>query len=97
MLFVFNTNHALAQSLTESNKQQGEIIDFDPDKCGCCWGWIIKIDNDTIKVDKLPNNEIRPGKVDKPIKVYIKVGEKSDHCTKNYAYFLIKNIEIIKE
>lgn len=97
MFFVLKGNHGFAQSHTESNKQQGEIIGFDPDKRGCCWGWIIKIDKDTIKADKMPNKEIRPGKVEKPIKVYLEVGDKSEHCTKNHPYFVIKNIEIIKE
>lgn len=37
----------------ESNQHactnEAEIISFNPLKCGLCWGWIIKVENDTIK------------------------------------------------
>ena len=34
---------------TESLKANAEIIAFRAEKCGCCWGWVIRMGTDTIK------------------------------------------------
>ncbi|NTW33899.1 MAG: hypothetical protein HGB12_15000 [Bacteroidetes bacterium] len=98
IIFIsFKNNFTLSSTQVESQKLDGEIIGFDPLKCGCCWGWIIKIGNDTIKADNLPNKEIIAGIIDIPIKVKIELGEKLNRCTHDYHYYEIKYIEIIKK
>jgi hypothetical protein len=32
----------------------GTITGRDMNKCSCCWGWVIEIDNVTYKFDKVP-------------------------------------------
>ena len=34
-----------------------EIVGFNQEKCGCCWGWVIVMNGDTIKTDSLPNSK----------------------------------------
>jgi hypothetical protein len=60
---------------TRQIKSNAEIISFDMRKCMCCWGWVIKMGNDTIKSDddrifKLVGYEIK-----EPVKVYVELGE----------------------
>ncbi len=42
----------------DSIKSNAVIIDFNPDKCYCCWGWTIVKGNDTIKSDNIIIGEI---------------------------------------
>jgi hypothetical protein len=37
------------------NVSKAKIIGRDLNKCSCCWGWIIEIDNVTYKFDKAPS------------------------------------------
>ena len=76
-------------------KRRGEVIGFDMFKCGCCWGWIIKVDSDTIMADKLPNKSI-PSKFEEPFPVDIVVGKKQDRCFRKYPYFEIKYIQQVE-
>ncbi|MBA7543073.1 hypothetical protein ES705_35399 [subsurface metagenome] len=64
-----------------SLKSNAEIIDFNPDKCGCCWGWTIKMGNDTIKSDNVIIGETVGYEIKNPIKVYIELGEIEDTCS----------------
>ena len=74
-----------------------QIIDFVPEKCYCCWGWVIKIDSDTIKADELPNSELIGYKITTPINVKIKTGNKVTDCPSNlYDYYEIKSL-ILKD
>jgi len=72
-----------------------QIIGFDITKCSCCWGWIIKFGNDTIKTDSLPGDFKMDG--DFPIKVKLELGEMVKRCSdlKRYDYYKIKSIEKI--
>ena len=36
----------------------GNVIGFNPDKCGCCPGWIIKHGDDTLKFLTVPDNDL---------------------------------------
>ena len=91
---IFANSASIAQTQFESQKKSGEIIYFDANKCVCCWGWVIKIGNDTIKTRHLPNQEIKPVFINTPIKVNIELGSKMTSC-KNYYY--VKYCELIKE
>ncbi len=35
----------------------GSVIGYNPDKCGCCPGWLITNDTDTLKFLNVPENE----------------------------------------
>ena len=67
-----------------------EIIDFNPDKCSCCWGWTIKIGTDTIKSDSEIIGETIGYEIIKPIKVNIELAEIEKRCSNlgfaNLAY-----------
>jgi hypothetical protein len=64
----------------EMLKGNAEIIGFNPYKCGCCWGWIIKIGNDTIKSDDVIVLDTFGYEINKSIPVYIEVGKKEKDC-----------------
>jgi len=76
---------------------EAEIIEFDPLKCGLCWGWIIKTaGNDTIKTrDEL---EIGIGEqfgyeFEEPVKIFISVGGIVDEPLRDYPYYEINCME----
>ena len=74
-----------------------QIIDFVPEKCYCCWGWVIKIDSDTIKADELPNSELIGYEITAPINVKIETGKKVIDCPSNlFDYYEIKSL-ILKD
>ncbi len=80
------------------------ILGFNQEKCECCWGWIIKFGNDTIMSDNLIVGEIVGYDINKPINVYIEIGDKVRDCpiilpSPDYSkdYFVIKKIVKIEE
>lgn len=82
-----------------------EIISFNPEKCLCCWGWTIIIENDTIKTDDVIIGETVGYEIINPISVYLELGEKIKTCSTSglinpeYSrdYYEIKKIEVIKK
>jgi hypothetical protein len=52
-----------------SNNINAEIIRFNSDKCMGCWGWTLKIGNNTIQSDNLINGELVRCEIKDPIKV----------------------------
>ncbi|MQY79274.1 MAG: hypothetical protein GH151_08810 [Bacteroidetes bacterium] len=93
-LFLF-TQCEKDNSLVNTTKN-AEIIDFIPEKCYCCWGWIIKAGSDTIKADQLPNQDIIGHEINSPIKVTIEIGEKTIVCSSSpfykFDYYEIKKL-----
>ena len=89
---------------TNSQKSNAEIINFNAEKCRCCWGWTIKMGNDTIKSDNIIIGETIGYEITNPVKVYIELGEIEDNCS-NFSYtnpnlkrdyYQIKKIEKIE-
>ena len=76
-----------------SNKINAEIIGFNSDKCMCCWGWTIKIGNDTIKSDNVSIGELVGYVIKEPIKVYMELGEIEPTCSNYYNIKEIKKAE----
>jgi hypothetical protein len=78
----------------KSIKSNATIIDFNPDKCGCCWGWTIKIGNDTIKSDDTIIGKTIGYKIDYPINVYAEKGSLKQSCSElgGYDYYELKHI-----
>ncbi len=80
-----------------------EIIGFNSEKCACCWGWVIRVDSDTIRADELPNSERIGTNITKPIPVYIELGEKKLDCStistnpvNNKSFYKIKQLLLIQ-
>jgi len=84
----------------DSIKSNAKIIDFNPDKCYCCWGWTIVKGNDTIKSDNIIIGEIVGYDKKYPIDVYIEIGELENKCSvlgfSNSDYYEVTKIEKIK-
>ena len=84
--------------ISSCNKDKGpdnsnaEIIGFNPNKCMCCWGWTIKIGNDTIKSDDNKIFELVGFEIKNPIKVYLELGEHKEPCN----YYNILKISRVK-
>ena len=81
------------------------VIGFNPEKCECCWGWIIQMGNDTIKTNNIIVGKTVGYEINEPISVYMELGDKEEDChafsrlnpTNNKDYFEIKEIKKIKE
>lgn len=75
-------------------KSNATIIGFNPDKCGCCWGWTIKIGNDTIKSDDAIIGKTIGYKIDNPVNVYTETGSLKQSCSEvgSYDYYELKHI-----
>jgi len=75
-------------------KSNATIIDLNPDKCGCCWGWTIKIGNDTIKSDNAIIGKTIGYKIDNPVNVYAEKGSLKQSCSElgSYDYYELKHI-----
>ncbi len=79
------------------NIANAEVYKFNAEKCLCCWGWYVKKNDDTLKIDVLPNGVTISTVIIKPIPVYIELGEKKNNClTIDYDYYLVNRLEIIK-
>ena len=79
------------------HKANAEIYRFNAEKCFCCWGWYVKKDSDTLKIDQLPTGVTLTTDITKPIPVYIELGEKKNNCTPiDYEYYTVNRLEIIK-
>ncbi len=78
-------------SLVNTTKN-AEIIDFIPEKCYCCWGWVIKVGNDTIKADQLPDPDIIGYEINSPVRVIIEIGERTTDCSSGFDYYEIKKL-----
>ncbi len=76
----------------EPLKANAEIIDFEPTKCGCCWGWLVKIGRDTIKIDSIPPDFSTGFEIVVPVPVYIKLGEREIDCSNSPDYYKIKTL-----
>jgi len=76
-------------------KANAEIFKFNSEKCLCCWGWYVKKDNDTLKIDVLPPGVNISDQINTPIPVYIELGAKKYNCSP-YDYYEVKKLEIPK-
>ncbi len=85
----YKTNQSFENSTFEA-----EIIGFETIKCYCCWGWEIKIGNQIIKADSLPNPSEIGYTIKDPIPVIIETGEIKIKCGDNPDYYEIKTLTI---
>src|SRR4030042_2338793 len=69
----------------------GEIIGYNSTECACCPGWMIATNDDTIKIWKLPQEEIIWEKVEKigyPIQIQLDYENMDDYCAGMYKKLL---------
>lgn len=72
--------------------KDGLIIGFNSTKCFGCWGWIIAVENDTIKSAKL-NSDIFSYDINDPIPIRLTLGKKELEVPIGYDHFEILCIE----
>ena len=79
-----------------STIKKAEIINFNPNKCMCCWGWTIKVENDTIKSKDAIIGEIIGYNIEYPVSVKIDLRGITKNCSifsNSINYYEIVNIE----
>ena len=84
---------AFMVSCEKEDMSYAEVLSFNPEKCGCCWGWTIKVRNDTIKSADSRLADIVGYEINKPIPIKLELGEGEKFCS---LYYEIKKIELIK-
>ena len=65
----------------------GNVIGYNPDKCGCCPGWLIKFGNDTLKFLTVPNDDLLSDLVDfygYPIPIKFNYKDDNSSCSDYY-------------
>ena len=78
--------------------KEGTILNFNSLKCGGCWGWTIKIGQDTIKTDNLPFAPNITQQLNFPKRVKIGIGErKASQHSVDYDYYEVTCIELITD
>jgi hypothetical protein len=84
----------------ENTDQKALLIGFNPDKCYCCWGWELKVGNDTIKSDFLPGIDITTYTEGFPQEVSLIIGKEERDCSaflvNHFKYYEIEKITLLK-
>jgi hypothetical protein len=79
-----NANHesAVVASDNSSAKATGTITGLNPDKCACCWGWLVDIDGTQYKFDKIPEGSpLNVNNITYPLNVKIEWKETEGDCS----------------
>jgi len=82
-----------------STTQEASIVGFYTEKCYCCWGWIIKIGDETIRSEEIPGILYSQESTIFPIDGKITIGKKTIECEAyefDDDYYAILKIEIGK-
>ena len=82
-----------------SIKLNAEVVAFHAEKCMCCWGWDIKIGNDTIRTDSGILSSVVGFEFQKPVPVLIVLGEKEEDCSSRFTnidFYEIIDIKLIE-
>jgi len=78
--------------------KEGVILKFNPKKCMGCWGWTIKVGEDTIKTDHLPFSQEIAFNLKFPARVRLTVAEiMSNTLGSDFDYYEIECIELISD
>jgi hypothetical protein len=76
------------KSANNTTISEGEIIGFRAEKCLCCPGTLIKIDNDTLQFEKFPENSpkfVKPY----PYKVNLEWQRDTSACSQRNSKLII--------
>jgi hypothetical protein len=97
ILFLFLITGCKKKDEFENLTTNAQITGFVPEKCYCCWGWVIKISSDTIKTEFIPNLEYQLENIVFPINARIKIGSKTIDCAENkFDYYEILEFNTIE-
>jgi hypothetical protein len=76
----------------------GYVLAFHAEKCMCCWGWDIKIGNDTIRTESGILAATIGYQITKSIPVYVELGTKENNCGDwSPEYYIVKSITVIDD
>jgi len=78
----------------ENSTFDAEITGFVSEKCYCCWGWQIKIGDQFIKADLLPDVALIGYEITSPVPVVIETGARKINCNSNPDYYEIKSLTL---
>jgi hypothetical protein len=79
--------------------KNGRVLRFNFEKCNCCWGFVLKVNNDTFVVnDQKIFDLIDYTNITSPIEVEVELGTKPNECAETVLFGLkpiaIKQIKI---
>jgi hypothetical protein len=97
-LFILMIMLSSCEKKDNKTKPNAVIIKFHAEKCMCCWGWDAVMGNDTIRIDDGMVGEKVGFLIDKPVPVYIELGEKEETCSsnsKNMDFYKVIRIEMV--
>jgi hypothetical protein len=94
MLFLITLTNCEKKDAFENSKLNAEVIGFVAEKCFCCWGWEIKVGDQIIKTDSLPDISAIGYTINAPIPVTIVTGKKKINCSNKPDYYEIKSLTI---
>ena len=94
VMFLIGVNGCQKKNSIENSKFDAYIIGFNAEKCFCCWGWQIKIGNEIIKADSLPDISLVGYTINSQIPVEIETGEKKQVCSDGQNYYVIKSLTL---
>jgi hypothetical protein len=60
---------------------RAEVIAFHAEKCACCWGWDIRIGNDTIRTADTKVEDVAGYTITDPVPVRVVLGAKDQGCS----------------
>ena len=94
LLLLFAITNCEKKDELANRTVECQIAGFVTEKCYCCWGWVIKIGDDTIKADSIPT--LSPTRnIVFPLNARITIGSKTTDCSEElYDYYEIKEFTI---
>jgi hypothetical protein len=102
LILLFSLTNCEKEDELVNRTYDVQIVGFVMEKCYCCWGWVIKIGEITIKTEEIPTLNPSEDNVF-PIKARITIGSKTIDCsdrsidmTKMPDYYEIKEFTLIK-
>ena len=101
LIFLFALTNCEKQTELVNKTTDAQIVGFVTEKCYCCWGWVIKVGDETIKAEQIPTLNPSENTVF-PIKARITIGSKTIDCsnrtidmTKMPDYYEIKEFTLM--
>ena len=102
LVLIFSVTNCEKKNEIVNSTTDAQIVAFVTEKCYCCWGWVIKVGEETIKAEQIPT--LSPAEnIVFPINARITIGSKTIDCsnrtidmTKMPDYYEIKEFKLKK-
>jgi len=102
LILLFSITNCEKKDELVNRTTDAQIVGFITEKCYCCWGWVIKVGEETIKAEQIPTLNPSENTVF-PIKARITIGSKTIDCSDRTIdltilpdYYEIKEFTLIK-